>query len=306
MSNAVALFDKFTVVDTSQLPKSAASSLLDNTNSNFRRISIKGGVFRYMVGGKEVGVSEDRYLDVVFVNAAPKYSRTYYTGAYEEGANSAPVCWSADGVSPASDCKTPQHSSCTTCPQNIKGSGNQGDSRACRYSQRIAVVLANDIGGEVFSLTLPATSIWGDATAKGYPLSGYSEQLKARGIDPGHIVTRMAFDINSATPKLIFAPQRFLNTDEAMTAIKQGATDDAKAAITMTVAQIDKVEERPQAPAHNTAPVKREAIPITTETPVKVEAIPPQAKEPAVRKTQENVPPKADLSALVAQWGADD
>jgi hypothetical protein len=286
--SAVTLFEKFTLADTSQLPKSAASALLDNTNSNFRRISIKGGVFRYMTGGKEIGVSEDRFLDVVFVNAAPKYSRTYYSGSFEEGSATAPTCWSADGNTPAADCKTPQHSQCTTCPKNIKGSGNQGDSRACRFSQRVAVVLANDIGGEVFALTLPATSIWGDATAKGYPLAGYSEQLKARNIDPGHIVTRMSFDIASATPKLIFAPQRFLNADEAMTAIKQGNTEDAKAAITMTVAQIDKVD----APAVAAAPAK---------------PAPEVVKEPAKReKETANVPPKADLSALVAQWGADD
>ena len=43
-----------------------------------KRISIKGGVFRLIADGKEVAAVEDRFLDVVIVNAASKISRTYY------------------------------------------------------------------------------------------------------------------------------------------------------------------------------------------------------------------------------------
>ena len=41
-----------------------------------KRISIKGGVFRLMADGKEITSIDDRHLDVVIVNAAPKISRT--------------------------------------------------------------------------------------------------------------------------------------------------------------------------------------------------------------------------------------
>ncbi|NBS70367.1 hypothetical protein EBT31_15860, partial [bacterium] len=105
--------------------------------SGGKRISIKGGVFRLMSSGKEVAAIDERYLDVVIVNAAPKVSRTFYMASYDADKVSAPDCWSADGVTPAADANNKQSDKCDTCPQNIQGSGN-GNSRACRYSQRMA------------------------------------------------------------------------------------------------------------------------------------------------------------------------
>jgi len=134
-----------------------------------KRISIKGGVFRLMSSGKEVAAIDERYLDVVIVNAAPKVSRTFYMASYDADKVSAPDCWSADGVTPAADANNKQSDKCDTCPQNIQGSGN-GNSRACRYSQRMAVVLANDIEGDVLQLTLPATSIFGKEDGENRPL----------------------------------------------------------------------------------------------------------------------------------------
>ena len=32
-----------------------------------KRISIKGGVFRKIVGGKEIGAIEDRFMNIIFV-----------------------------------------------------------------------------------------------------------------------------------------------------------------------------------------------------------------------------------------------
>ena len=42
-----------------------------------RRISIKGGVFREFIGGKEYRVSEERSMNVVIIKAAPKVSRIF-------------------------------------------------------------------------------------------------------------------------------------------------------------------------------------------------------------------------------------
>ncbi len=65
-----------------------------------KSISIKGGVWRMIVGGEEIAKNEDRAMNVVVVNAAPAVSRTYYEGAYEEGAVTSPACFSADGKFP--------------------------------------------------------------------------------------------------------------------------------------------------------------------------------------------------------------
>ena len=64
-----------------------------------KRISIEGNVFREVVGGKEVRVSEDRAMQIVIINAAP-VSRTFYSGTYVKGQKSKPVCWSSDTQSP--------------------------------------------------------------------------------------------------------------------------------------------------------------------------------------------------------------
>jgi hypothetical protein len=48
-----------------------------------KRISIKGGVFRMMVNGKEQAVNEDRSMNVVVVKMAHNASRTWYAKAYK-------------------------------------------------------------------------------------------------------------------------------------------------------------------------------------------------------------------------------
>ncbi len=47
------------------------------TGTSTKRISIKGGVFRLVAGGKEVAAIDDRHLDVIIVKAAPKVSRIF-------------------------------------------------------------------------------------------------------------------------------------------------------------------------------------------------------------------------------------
>ena len=72
-----------------------------------KRISIKGGVFRKMVGGKEIGAIDDRHMNVIIVKMAHDPSRTYYAGAYKEGEKTSPVCWSNDSRTPDPEVKNP-------------------------------------------------------------------------------------------------------------------------------------------------------------------------------------------------------
>ena len=164
-----------------------------------KRISIKGGVFRLMADGKEITSIDDRHLDVVIVNAAPKISRTYYEGQYVEGETKSPDCWSADGEKPDASVEGAQASDCASCPMNVKGSG-QGESKACRFSQRLAVVLANDIGGDVMQLQLAATSIFGKEEGDKRPLQAYARYLAAQNINPETLVTQLRFDTKAAVP----------------------------------------------------------------------------------------------------------
>lgn len=240
-----------------------------------KRISIKGGVFRLMVDGKEVAAIDERYLDVVVVAAAPKISRTFYLKSYDPDSPAGPDCWSADGERPDPSSANPQCDRCATCPQNVKGSG-QGESRACRFNQRLAVVLANDVEGDVMQLQLPATSIFGKEEGENRPLQAYARYLAAQGVSPEMLVTRLKFDTKSEAPKLFFKAMRWLTEDEYATAQDQGKSDEAQRAITMTVAQTDKVQ-----------PMVLEGKP-----PVRV-ASPAPAPAPVAQDDDEEAPPPA-------------
>jgi hypothetical protein len=285
-----------------------------------KRISIKGGVFRLMASGKEVAAIEERYLDVVVVNAAPKVSRVFYAKSYDAATVAAPDCWSADGDKPSPDSESKQASSCAECPKNIAGSG-QGNSRACRYQQRLAVVLANDMEGDVLQVALPATSIFGKEVGEDRALQAYARYLAAQNIDPSEVITRMKFDTKSESPKLFFKAMRWLTDDEYPIVQEQGKSADALKAITMSVAKQDGVGVAAPAPLDGKRPTKTEPVAAEPEAEEEAPPPPPKAKakakpapveaaeepaEPTVRKEEKkpNAVPAAknNLAAMVDDW----
>ena len=271
-----------------------AKSLTGGTGAGGgKRISIKGGVFRLMADGKEITSIDDRHLDVVIVNAAPKISRTYYAGTYEEGNTSAPTCWSPDGEVPDASVEEPQSSNCASCPMNVKGSG-QGDSKACRFSQRLAVVLANDIQGDVMQLTLAATSIFGKEEGDKRPLQAYARYLAAQSINPETLVTRLRFDTKAAVPKLFFQPVRWLEDDEYAIAVEKGSSTPAKNAITMSVSKpADKPLQLEGAkPKAKAAPVQAEAEEVDE----------PEKRKPAVKASAVPQKKAGSLASTVEEW----
>jgi len=259
-----------------------------------KRISIKGGVFRLMADGKEITSIDDRHLDVVIVNAAPKISRTFYAGQFVEGETKAPDCWSADGEKPDASIENPQASDCASCPQNVKGSG-QGESKACRFSQRLAVVLANDINGDVMQLNLAATSIFGKEEGDKRPLQAYARYLAAQNINPETLVTRLRFDTKAAVPKLFFQPVRWLEDDEYAVAVQKGQTTDAKMAVTMSVAK-----PKEQAPQLEGSKPKAKAAPEVETDDESVDE--PEKRKPAVKATAVPQKKASSLAATVEEW----
>ena len=260
-----------------------------------KRISIKGGVWRMMVNGKEIAQNEDRTMNVVVAAASPKVSRTFYMKQYSEGGDVvSPDCWSADGEVPDSKAKNPQSKRCIDCPQNEKGSG-QGDSRACRFSQRLAVVLANDVRGDLYQLTLPATSIFGSGEPGKWPLQTYAKMLGGKGVPVTAVVTEMKFDTNSATPKITFRPVRVLEPNEHEAVIEQGKSVAAQRAITMTVAEMDGVKV--EAPVALKLEAKKTVEKVEAEEVVE-EAAPTKRSS----KKEEAPAEKKDLSKILDEW----
>jgi hypothetical protein len=216
-------------------------ALMGSSGTGGRRISIRGNVFRMMVDGKEIAQNEERAMNIIIAAANTNVSRTFYEGTYQEGQATAPSCWSNDGISPDIKSDAPQASKCASCPQNIAGSATQGSGRACRFSQRLAVVLENDIRGDIYQLTLPAQSIFGAAENGKMPLQTYAKFLGSHGLPITAVVTEMRFDTASATPRLTFKAVRPLEADELETVTEKGQSPEAKAAIASTAAQADGV-----------------------------------------------------------------
>jgi len=192
-----------------------------------KRISFRGGVFRMMVGSKEIAQNDDRSMNVIIVKAAPGYARTYYNQAYKEGVIVSPACWSDNGEIPSVNVESPQSNMCASCPQNVKGSGN-GNAKACSYAARLAVTLEGDQKGDIYGVAFPAMSIWGEVESEKYEsLQNYVKKLATFGYDVAKVVTEMRFDTNSAVPKLMFRAVRPLEEDEYATAKSKGASPEA-------------------------------------------------------------------------------
>lgn len=288
-------------------------SLMGSGNS--KRISIRGNVFRMIVGGQEVAKNEDRSMDVVIVRAAEHTSRSYYAGSYVEGSTALPDCWSTDGNKPDAQVSSPQASACALCPMNAAGSG-QGTSKACRYSRRLAVLLGNDIeNSDVYQLTLPAQSIFGKGESGKMPLGQYAKFIGGHGLSVSSVVTEIRFDTSSATPKLTFRAVRPLTVEEMASAIEKGNSDDAVDAVTYNPAQMDRGEAgKPQAaaPAEKDPELFRDlpkrgakAEKPAEEAPVEAKAEP---EEPKVRETKKSAPAAEpeDLESVLDAWGDDD
>lgn len=256
-------------------------------NSGSKRISLRGGKFRMVVNGEEILTSNSDALNVVIVNAAKDVSRTFYAKAYNPKEDAAvPDCWSNNGVTPDATAENPQHHNCAECPQNVKGSG-AGGGRACRHFRRVAVVLADDIGGDVYQLQLASKSIFGKGDLSHMPFEQYVKYVGSQGYNLNTLTTEMRFDPDSDTAKLFFKPLKFLSKDQWEVAKKQGETQSAKRAIEFTFTKTDK-------PAALAAPAPKPAadpVEAAIEEPKKR----PEKKvaEPAAKK---------DLGSIMDNW----
>lgn len=263
-----------------------------------KRLSIRGSRFRMIVDGEQVSVSKSNTMNMVIVDAAP-IARTYYEGSFDPENPSAPKCWSADTQAPSEDVPEDQKmaSRCADCPMNVRGSG-QGETRACRFSQRLAVTLEGE-SDDVYQLQLPATSIFGAAVGNDMGLQAYIKYLSAHNTPAIAVMTEMRFDDDATAPKLYFKPTRALDEEELKVAIAQRESDDVKKALEFTVAPPkDSDAKKPAAKAEPKAEKKAEPeAEVDTsevEEPKKVEK---SAKAPVVEEKSADA-----LADVLSDW----
>lgn len=200
-----------------------------------KRLSIKGGVFRKMVGGKEVGAIEDRHMNIIFVKMAHSASRQCYEGTYEEGKTVSPICWSNDSIKPDSDVEHPCAPTCDVCPNSAKGSNDSGVGTKCKLSWRTAVVLPQDPAGDVLEFVVPAASAFGKEENGRWPFKSYIGMLASNNIAAGRVITKVQFDTKVQYPKVLFSPIGAVDTNDYQTIADQGKSQAAEAAIKLSV-----------------------------------------------------------------------
>lgn len=302
MSN-VTIFKQQTGVSRSTRELSdLAKSLV--TSSTTRRIQTNtNGTFKRLVNGEQIGNAVRGELNVIIIDLLPKVSRTFYAEKYDPNKEATlPDCWSNLGDKPEAAASNPQHTNCAECPQNIKGSGENG-SRACRFNRRIAVLVEGDTSGEVYQFNIPAKSIFGKGVGNVHPFESYIKFLVANGQSPDNVVTSISYDDNADSMELVFSPLREIN-DSEYEMVKAAQTDPATKRYTMlTVAQADGVKKLPKAAESAKSPeakAKPAKVQRAEEPDDEAEAPPPVKRE--AKKPQPTPAPKADLAAIVNEW----
>ena len=219
------------------------------------------------------------YIEVVLVKANPLLGKIYYEGSYSEGDNSAPTCWSADGIKPAPGVTVKQNDLCASCPRNVWGSRiteSNKQARECSDHRRMAVQFRHDVEAKaldplhvapVLLLRVPPASL--------NPLKDYIEKMLApKNVPAFAVFTRIGFDVESSHPQLTFKGVQFLDQaqgeivmaaresdetsrilSEAKEYSAEGTTEGVEAAEPAATGQA----EAPSAPPASTKKAKKKA-----------------------------------------------
>ncbi len=180
-------------------------------------LAIRGSKFRLRFNGeeeliKEADGSPKQHLDVVILKATAALQKRYYANDFVEGENSAPSCFSMDGVRPDPTAENPQNDVCASCKWNALGTAKMGNGKACSDSRRVAFVprgnLQNDRFGGPVLLVVPAMSL--------KSLSNINPELRRQygRIGYNEVVTRLSFDPSTSYPRLVFTPVAKLDNED--------------------------------------------------------------------------------------------
>jgi hypothetical protein len=186
-------------------------------------LGIKGGKWHYRWKGEDTIISDARgfavpAINVVILNSQKELSRTFY-GAFEDGANKRPLCWSSNGVRPDDLVPDPVNPVCATCPNDAWGSGATAaapKAKACQQRRRVVVVpygddLTNEEAGGPVLLSVPPGSLRN--------LDQYGSKLKSERVVYCSCITQLSFDQSTAFPRIDFSWVQPLSDDEAQTVL---------------------------------------------------------------------------------------
>jgi hypothetical protein len=308
MSKDISIFKSNTQIIHSDGGRSSSlgKKLAGTVKFYSRRIQTNNkGFFRKIVNGEHVGEPIRDSFEAIIVGMLPGVSRVYYEKKYDpEGEPTLPNCWSNNADVPEADAGDKQHSNCANCPQNIKGSGDNG-GRACRFQRRIAVLLAGDSSGDVYQFSIPAKSLFGKGSGNVHPFESYVKYLLTNREAPDTVVTQISYDLDAEGMELTFSPLRQLSDTEFDLVEAAQGRPETELYTRVTVAQVDGAKAPvKQAPAVQEAP-KRPVIARSAEPDdEEMEVIP----EP-VRRTKQREEPVVEsgsaddrLASVIDDW----
>lgn len=306
MSNEVSIFKNRDVAVAGKKAPSALTQSLMKQGSKLKRISPRNGLFVRVVNGDNVGKFKAP-LRVVIVGVAPSVQRTFYIKSYDPNAEpTAPDCWTNDGKKPDASVKAPQGKNCETCPQNVKGSG-QGDTRACRFKRRIAVVLPEEVGGnnhgDIYQLEVASKSIFGKGAGQVFPLNAYIDYVIANGENIDGVVTEIDFNEANDNQSVLFRAVDFVASHPELQAVVDEAIEspEIQKAIMLNVASVDKGEGDHDEDFETKAPAAKQV-----DSVEEVEAVAEPTKRASKKTEVPAAAAKKSLADVVSAWSEDE
>jgi hypothetical protein len=243
-------------------------------------------------------------LNAIIVNASPAVGRIFYAKQWSPDAEpTAPDCFSNDGRAPDAGSANPQAERCDGCDQNIKGSG-QGNSKACRYSRRIALVLEEDFGtnleGSVYQMNLASKSLFGDSVGDNtHTFENYSKYLSNNGKSLDYVVTQISFNEDNDNQSVLFTPTKYINKTQYAVTSKVANTPEVQKMVVMTPYQAD-MSGKPKLEAPTPMGKMLDDDEEKAMAKVKASPIDEPTKRPA--KTAPIPVTKKDLDSVVKAW----
>jgi len=256
------------------------ADLTSHAGAGFPVISLKGKTFSVVRDGeRELQMnpkdpeSAATSLNVVLLKANKNTSKVFYLKGYDKDSEGQkPDCYSADGVTPAADSQNKQSTKCVTCAHNQWGSriSEKGATKgkACNDTVRMAVAPNGQINDPML-LRVPPASI--------KALGEYGKMLAKRGVGYSMVVTKVGFDLEAESPKLIFSAVGLLD-DQGFAEVQEIVNSDivsnilgsTETAVITALAAAPEAEEKAAAPKAEEAPApkpKAKAKPVPIEEP---------------------------------------
>jgi len=281
------------------------ADLTAHASAGFPVISIRGKVFAIVRDGERTVLPNPKdpdsaatSIEVVLVKANKDKSKVFYLEKYD--ANSAdkakkPDCYSTNGTTPAADAEHKQAKSCAVCPHNEWGSavnekGVATKGKACQDSVRIAVVPNGQLN-DPHLIRVPPASI--------KALGEYGQMLAKRGVAYNMVVTKISFDQEAESPKLMFRAMGFLSKEDydvVKETLESNVTEDI-VGIAGLVGQdaVEPVEVPVQEPAQEPEPEPKAAPKAEPKPRARAEV---KAKPEPEPKAAPKVEPKASVPVV--------